>query len=84
MRGEEEVVEEENQKETDILPKSVDQSEQGNTAETDPNEDPDAMDIDVAVDIDDIFTRVRNMNPETAESLRHLVGFIRQDDLNNE
>ncbi|CAK9684446.1 RNA polymerase III transcription factor (TF)IIIC subunit family protein [Candida parapsilosis] len=84
LRGEEEVVEEENQKETDILPKSVDQSEQGNTAETDPNEDPDAMDIDVAVDIDDIFTRVRNMNPETAESLRHLVGFIRQDDLNNE
>lgn len=84
LRGEEEVVEEENQKETDILPKSVDQSEQGNTTETDPNEDPDAMDIDVAVDIDDIFTRVRNMNPETAESLRHLVGFIRQDDLNNE
>lgn len=84
LRGEEEVVEEENQKETDILPKSVDQSEQGNTAETDPNEDPDAMDIDVAVDIDDIITRVRNMNPETAESLRHLVGFIRQDDLNNE
>ncbi|KAI5949230.1 TFC1 [Candida theae] len=38
--------------------------------------DPDAMDVD------DIFTRLGNMNQETADSLRHLVGFIRQDDLN--
>ncbi|KAG5418977.1 TFC1 [Candida metapsilosis] len=48
------------------------------------DKDPDAMDVDANVNVDDVLTRLSNMNPDTADSLRHLVGFIRQDDLNNE
>lgn len=80
---EEEEAEEEEEKgakEEMELEKKIDKGD--NALGGDTIKDPDAMDVDV--NVDDIFTRLSNMNQDTANSLRHLVGFIRQDDLSND
>ncbi|KAI5957433.1 TFC1 [Candida margitis] len=95
MQGEEEEEEEEggrgggggdDEEDEEIGDMVKDFGEDHNKLGNDANKDPDAMDVDndLNVNVDDVFTRLYNMNKDTADSLRHLVGFIRQDDLNND